>query len=380
MKIGIDVRMIFPFPTGIGNYRKSLISALLKIDSHNEYLLVGNVQHKELVMEFTEKFANVKFAEIKSPANHPLQHLSLRSELKKMSLSFFWTTPWGATIGLPCKYVITIHDLIYHHYPKFGSWKSSLYQTFLEKSVARKADAIVTISDFVKNDIVTILGVDASKITNIQGAVASGYGVIKDKEFIENVLEKYGMVGAEYFVYLGNQRPHKNLVGLLKSFEVFRRSKSGSEVKLVIIGGVDAKGRDEDSKRISDQLNHMKFKDDVMLLGKVFDDREVAAIFNRAISLVHPSLHEGFGLTPLEAMTCSCPVISSKITSIPEVVDDAGILIDPNSIEEISDAMIKIYSDKELQGELSKRALQRSKMFSWEKTARMLLAVFQSIN
>ncbi len=408
MRIGIDVRMIFEFPTGIGNYRKSLMEALFEIDHENDYILVGNSNQRSAFSAQLEQ-VNISFGEIKSKANHPQQHLLLRRELQKLNLDVFYTTPWGATLGLPCKYVLEIPDLIYHHYPQFGSWKSKLYELFLEKPIARNAEHVVTISDFVKTDIHNYLGVDLDDISNMKGDVSSDYRVIEDEKFINNVLEKYGLVDPKFrrgnegvdpvsehgmtpfFVYLGNQRPHKNLVSLLKAFEIFKDGVissphpspllrgEGTDVKLVIIGGVDASGRDEDSLRIQKQLGEMKYKDDVMLLGKVFDNNEVAAIFNRAIAMVHPSMHEGFGMTPLEAMRCGCPIIASNVTAMPEVVGEAGILIDPLDQNAIATAMYELFTNQKLNKDLKQKSLTQSKLFSWEKTARILLDVFSKL-
>lgn len=429
MRIGIDVRMIFDFPTGIGNYRKNLIEALFEIDHENEYVLIGNKSQQTAFSDQLQK-DKVSFTPIKSRANHPQQHLLLRKELKDLDLDVFWTNPWGAILNPPCKMVLTIHDLIYHHYPEFGSWKSKLYELFLEKMIANKADMVVTISGFVKKDIVEILGVNEAKVLNLSESVSSDYRVMEDNQFIEKVLEKYGLIlspdkadddslllqrrvredldkrksknppqspfckggsagvplGVKYFVYLGNQRPHKNLVMLLKAFERFQATPlnpllSGEQFpKLVIIGGVDSKGRDGDSLRIREQLEKMKYRDDVLLLGKVFDNNEVAAIFNRAIAMVHPSMHEGFGMTPLEAMRCACPVISSNVTAMPEVVGDAGILVNPTNEEEISDAMYEVFTNSKLRKDLSQKSLKQSTLFSWEKTARLLLDVFKKLS
>lgn len=377
MRIGIDVRMIFSFPTGIGNYRRSLMKALFELDKDSEYLLIGTEDQRSLFENETRN-ENVTFSSIKSKANHPVQHLRLSSELRKLSLDLFYTTHWGATLDMPCKYVLEIPDLIYHHYPEFGSWKSKIYERFLEKTIAKNAEHIVTISDFCRDDIVSFLNVEPDKVTNMKGAADAEYRVIDDYDFIQSTLDKYELYDKEFFVYLGNQRPHKNLVGLLRAFEQFRASVN-KDVNLVIIGGVDARGRDADSKRIQDQLSTMKSGGDVILLGKVFDNNEVAAIFNRAIAMVHPSLHEGFGLTPLEAMKCGCPVICSNVTAMPEVVGDSGILINPENIKEISEAMSKIYLDMGLQNELAKKSLEQSKMFSWDKTATILFKVFNAL-
>lgn len=397
MTIGIDVRMIMPFPTGIGNYRLSVLTAILQLDRKNKYFLIGNkegvlapeniarsVKEKIIPENFSDlysKHRNVSYAKIKSPANHPFQHLFLPFELRKLKLDIFFTSPWGAALAIPCKFVMEIDDLLYHHFPEFGSFKYKLYEIFLEKTLAQNAAAIVTISAFVKNDIHKFLGIKNEKITNIKGSAADEYRQITDTNLINKVLNKHGLKEGGYFIYLGNQRPHKNLISLLKAFEMLKGQLQGFDenLNLALIGGVDAKGRDADSQRIANQLEKMIYKKNVHLLGKIFDQNEVAALLNKAIALVHPSLHEGFGMTPLEAMRCGCPVISSNSTAMPEIVGDAGILINPENIEDISEAMSSILNDENLHEKLSKKSLERAKMFSWEKTAMMLLNVFRGV-
>ena len=149
-----------------------------------------------------------------------------------------------------------------------------------------------------------------------------------------------------------------------------------SKLTLVLVGDVDAEGRGRDSENLLDLLKKLKLQNDVILTGRIPDDREVAAILSEAVALVHPSFHEGFGLTVLEAMSCGCPVIAADTTSIPEVVGDAGILVDPRNVDELTEAMERVLAgDRQ---DLIERGLQQAKKFSWEKTASLVVANFSS--
>ncbi len=376
MKIGIDVRMIQDFPTGIGNYRENLIKALARLRSGHTFVLVGNPGNK--MEAWSENQPQFEFAVVRSKPNSFHQHFSLPLEISKLKLDLFWTTPWGASLFLREKYALTIYDLLYRRYPEIASPKARLYDVFVSKLVAKRAAVIFTISEFVKSDIKEFLGVEEGRIINIRGAASEAYEPINDGDVKSEalpagrqVLDKYG-ISKPFFVYLGNFRPHKNLQTLLRAFaNLIRQRRIGSHPTLVLIGSVDAKGRDQDSRNLLNLLKKLKLQNDVILTGRIEDDREVAAILNEAVALVHPSFHEGFGLTVLEAMSCGCPVIAANTTSIPEVVGDAGILVKPQSIDELTEAMEKVLAgDRQ---DLIEGGLQQAKKFSWKKTAEKVL-------
>lgn len=390
MKIGIDVRMIQGFPTGIGNYRENLIKALARLPSKHQFVLIGNVGNK--MKAWSKNKPRFGFVAIRSKPNSVHQHFLLPFELRPLRLDLFWTTPWGASVFLWRRYALTIYDLLYRRYPKLASLKAKLYEAFVSGWVARRAVSIFTISEFVMSDVVNFLGVKKEKVFNIRGAAGEAYKPINDVDMKNRVLHKYGIT-RPLFVYLGNFRPHKNLRTLLQAFANIKyqipNSKSisndrMSNVKLVLIGNADAKGRDQDSQNLLNLLKQLKLRNDVILTRQIADDREVAAILNEAVALVHPSFHEGFGLTVLEAMSCGTPVIAANTTSIPEVVGDAGILVNPQSVEELAAAMeeILIYHTTKYDKyeDLVQRGLRQAKSFSWEKTAKEVLKIFASLN
>ncbi len=386
MTIGIDVRMVQNFPTGIGNYRENLIKALATLtcrDAINrvstEFVLIGNAGNK--MEAWAEHQPGFEFAVIKSKPNSLHQHFLLPFEIAKVGLDLFWTTPWGASVFLRRKYALTIYDLLYWRYPEIASPKARLYDLFVSKWVARRAEIIFTISEFVKDDIKEFLGVKRDKIINIRAAAGNAYQPPSNKDLQSlalKVLKKH-QIAKPFFVYLGNFRPHKNLRTLLRALarmknEDLPAGEAGSrirDVKLVLIGDVDAKGRGQDSKNLLKLLEGLKLQNGVILAGRIEDDREVAAILNEAVALVHPSFHEGFGLTVLEAMSCGCLVIAANTTSIPEVVGEAGILVDPHKVDELVKTMETVLAGG--RQELIEEGLEQAKKFSWQKTARKVL-------
>ena len=379
MKIGIDVRMVQNFPTGIGNYRENLIRALAKLPSTHKFVLVGNAGNK--MENWVEGKRQFEFRTVRSKPNSLHQHLLLPFEIHQLNLDLFWTTPWGASVFLWQKYALTIYDLLYRRYPKIASPKARLYDLLVSKWVARRAEVIFTISKFVKNDIKRFLGIKGNKITNISGAAGSAYRPFSDSDSKSFAFVKH-KITKPFFVYLGNFRPHKNLATLLQAFSTIRgrRSEIGSQSpKLVLIGDVDARGREQDSKNLLEQIEKLGLGGEVILTGRIEDDREVAAILNEAVALVHPSFHEGFGLTVLEAMSCGCPVIAANATSVPEVVGEAGILVDPHNVDEIVAAMNKILHSNTAQYQSwVQKGLEQAKKFSWQKTAKQVLNTIKS--
>lgn len=370
MKIGIDVRMVQNFPTGIGNYRRHLIEALLDLPSKHQIVLIGNVGNK------------VASVFVRSKPNSVHQHFLLPLELRRLSLDLFWTTPWGASVFLRSfrqPYALTIYDLLYRRYPELASFKARLYETLVSGWIAHRAEMIFTISDFVKEDIINFLEIDEKKVFNIRGAAGEAYKPLSKGNFTSLTRNKFG-ISTSYFVYLGNFRPHKNLPTLLKAFA---KVKSKMEnVRLVLIGDVDARGRAADSRKIQAILTKLALQNDVILTGRIPDDWEVAAILSEAVALVHPSFHEGFGLTVLEAMSCGTPVIAANTTSLPEVAGNAGILVDPYDVDELAAAMEKVYKlytyDRTHYKKLSRKCLEQARKFSWKKSAEEVLRVFDS--
>ncbi|HAW59525.1 MAG TPA: glycosyltransferase family 1 protein [Bacteroidales bacterium] len=264
------------------------------------------------------------------------------------------------------KYIITVHDLIPVLFPKEVKLGYHLFfRVFLPRTL-KSADRIIVDSNHTKEDLSAHYNISKDKITVIYLAADPRYRLL-DEDRIHNVKDKYG-IKLPYILYVGSMERRKNIPLLLKAFlEV----KNNIPHKLVIVG---SKGKHFNS--ITKLVHDYNLQDDVIFTGRV-PDEDMPSIYNLAELFVYPSLYEGFGLPPLEAMACGCPVITSNVSSLPEVVGDAGILIDPNNVNELSCAIYKALTDVEFKNSLKLKGLERANMFSWRKFAEETASIYE---
>ena len=228
-----------------------------------------------------------------------------------------------------------------------------------------KAQAIITISESSKKDIVRHYNISSKKVFVCHPGYDKSLFKPQSKEKIEAVKKKYNIVG-DYIFYLGTIQPRKNLIRLL---DVVKNLKN---IKLVISG---KKGWLSD--KFFEKVQEMKNK---VIITDYAEEKDLPALFSGAKAFVLPSLYEGFGIPVIEAMACGCPAIVSNVSSLPEVVGEAGVLVNPNSTESIKEGIEKVINNNEYAQELSQKGRQRSQKFSWEKCAGGVLEVFESIS
>ena len=258
-----------------------------------------------------------------------------------------------------CKKVITFHDLSFEHYPEFFSWRKRGWQKILmnTKQEARKADKIIAVSQSTKNDLVNLYGLDSEKIEVIYSGVGEQFRPLEIKKRY-NLPEKF-------ILYFGTIEPRKNLIGLIKAFE----SLKDKNVKLVMAGANGWLYQD-----ILKTAFKSKRKKDIFFTGFV-QEKDKPFLYNLAQAFVYPSFFEGFGFPPLEAMACGVPTIVSINSSLPEVVGDAGLMINPKNIDELAWAIKTVLEDNNLRDRLIKRGLKQSQKFSWSECAKKTLRV-----
>ena len=265
------------------------------------------------------------------------------------------------------KQIPVIHDINFFHYPEyFPFWVRWYYNTFFPQ-FAKKAEKIITISEFSKNDIAKNYRIEFDKIEVVYNGVAQGPLFFSDNE-LQTAKEKY-TEGKPYFIFVGALYPRKNLENQLKVFDQFK-IKTGSDIKFLIIG----KSYPE-SESIFEVHRNMKHKKDVIFLGRVEPREEVDKLLSDALACSYISNFEGFGLPVLEAMRCKVPVITSNTSALPEVAGEAALLVNPASIDEIANAYEKIYLDAALRNSLIEKGVQQIKKFNWDETARSVAEV-----
>jgi glycosyltransferase involved in cell wall biosynthesis len=366
-RIGIDVRKINDF--GIGTHIQNIVKNLAAIDSSHEFLLFhhfSEINHLEL--------DNPRFFHIvdRSPKYSLREHLSLPIKMKQYDLDLFHSPHYVLPIIHHCPTIVTIHDVIHLLFPQYlPSRMAHSYAKMMMFASTKSAAKVITVSQSSKQDIVRYLKIPPDKIEVIYNAVSDIYKPMRSPDLRAKLQEHFGLSG-DYLLYVGNLMPHKNLKRLIYAYYRLLR-QINRDIKLVIVG--EGIPHYRELKLLAYDLG---LKDKIMFLG--FIAREwLPILYNEATVFVFPSQYEGFGLPPLEAMACGTPVVTSNTSSLPEVVSDAGLLIDPYNIDELVDAMERCIMDQKLRGELIEKGLRRVKHFSWERTARQTLRIYEEI-
>ena len=259
-------------------------------------------------------------------------------------------------------FIITVHDLARFIFPEEAGNMKERLGLFLDRMGIRRASFIISISENTKRDIVRFWKIPEDKIEVIYN------GIDRDK-FKPRKVEP-----SPHIIYVGSERPRKNLVRLIEAFGEVKRVYP--ELKLVKVGGW---GRSRVFREMTmKKIKELSLEDDVIFTGDV-DDEKLSELYSSSLLLVYPSLYEGFGLPPLEAMACGCPVCASNTSSIPEVVGDAGVLFDPYSVEDMKNAIVKVLSDETFRRSLIEKGFERVSMFSWERTCEMTLNLYRRL-
>ena len=267
-----------------------------------------------------------------------------------------------------CPIIITVHDIAYLRLPNLLNTTRKIYKKNILQLSIKKADIIVTDSYATKKDIIEYFGIREGKIRVIHLGVESRFRPINNvEEFrLKNDLP------SKMILNVGTLEPRKNIVSLIKAFKKLRE-KGLKDYKLVIAG---EKGWLYEE--IFKEVGHSDLKQEILFLG-VARDEDLPMLYNCADIFVYPSLYEGFGLPPLEAMACGIPVITSNTSSLPEVIGDAGIMVDPTDVNSLCESMYILLKDKELWNRMRNMGLERSKLFSWDNTAEKILKVYDEV-
>ncbi|KXG76165.1 glycosyltransferase family 4 protein [Thermotalea metallivorans] len=370
MLISIDTRGAKLYAgTGIGTYTHQLMKNIMNLDRKNQYLFFWPGEGYDRFNGFHN--IHVHLVGTKNKTFWTYDYIP--HHVKKSKAQLFHIPQNG--IGLPkekfCKYVVTVHDLIPYILPETVGY--SYRERFIQEmpSIIENADIIITVSEYSKQDIISYFGVPDKKIVVTPLAADDIYRPINHmeaKNFIKNI---YG-VDREFILYLGGFSPRKNILGLIRAYHQSLKRLKGI-YDLVIVGAPkDSHGQ------IVSTIEQLGIKNRVIFTGFA-PYSHLPYFYNAASLFVYPSIYEGFGLPPLEAMSCGCPTITSNLTSIPEVVDDAALLINPYDIDALTEAIVQVLEDKKLSMELIVKGLKRASQFSWENTAKNTLKVYEAL-
>lgn len=370
LRIAIDAHTVGTKLGGNESYAVNLIEGLAQIDNVNQYTIY--ITTNEARERFGNRWPNFK---VRSTLPHtPLIRipLTLSAELRKNPVDVLHVQ-FTAPPFCPCPVVVSIHDLSFEHLPETFKRRSRTQLRLTVRHSARRAARILSLSEHTRQDIIETYGVPPQRVTAIPLAAPDHFGPVTDYRELQRVRHNYGIDG-DYILSVGSIQPRKNLARLVRAYASLRESGSADKLPKLVLVGKRAWLYDE-TLRVLDET---KIKDAVVLTGYV-PESDLPALYSGALCFVYPSYFEGFGLPPLEAMKCGAAVIVGNRTSLPEVVGDAALTVDPFDVDAIARAIRKLVNDTSLRRELSVKGLQRANEFNWRETARKTLAVYKEV-
>jgi glycosyltransferase involved in cell wall biosynthesis len=383
VRIGVNALFLQKPATGSGQHLIHLLEGLDKIDRDNEYVLLSpRLRHAYAVYwpELSDRFQNVQVATTLARAGENLEKLwweqvGIVNAARKASVDLLHCPYFAGPMVSPFPRVVTIHDVIPYVLPEYA-WRrvSHLYVRLVSAS-AKRADAIIAVSECSRRDIERTLHIPAERVHVIGNAVDESFKPLTDAWQISSVRERYS-VGEKYLLYFGGFDMRKNVLRLIRAYtrlpEAMRR-----EYQLVIAGRLHLLGHPlyPDPRPLVRELG---LEGRVVFTGQI-REQDKAPLYSGCTIFVFPSLYEGFGMPVLEAMACGAAVVTSNVSALPEVVGDAGVLVDPNSEEAIAAAMAELLDNPARRAELGRKARERSRNFTWREVAEQTLQVYRQV-
>lgn len=385
-RIGIDARCLMEGRrTGVEQYSLNLLLYLFELDQKNEYVLFYNSWKKpRFDFSIFNQFSNVEVRRFRIPnkiLNFFFWYLNwpkIDWMLGGVDILFMPNISFGA-VSNKTKFILTIHDLSFERYPEHFSLKRRFWHMFVNpKNLCRRADKIIAVSDSTKNDLISVYKINPAKIQTIYSAVSEEYKILsRNDETLIKIKERY-KIPYKFILYLGTIEPRKNIQSVIRAFDKFHQFafESGNE-ELLKYALVIAGEKGWLNQKIFEEIKTARGRRSIYFLGKISSNNK-KYLYNLASLFVYPSFFEGFGMPPLEAMRCGVPVIASNNSSLPEIVGDGGILIDPDKPDEIYLVMKEILTNMELRENLAKNGFKKAAEFNWIKTAEKTKNLFIS--
>ncbi|MBU1626158.1 glycosyltransferase, partial [bacterium] len=372
MDLGISYAFINDKMGGIWTYASNLSRRIPQQDAKNNYYLISttieNISSEGMKNHFIYPIKNFRFS------NFLWHNLILPRQLKHELLDLVhFTSPTGSLKKVKDTiYINTIYDLTPILHPETHGKIMILHYKYILPRILKRSDAIITVSYNTKKDLIKYYNIPEEKIKVIYLGVDEIFRPLENKEQLIIQLKNKFNISSPYLLYVGMIEPRKNLIRLIHAYEILR--KEGYPHSLVIVGAIGWK-----YKEIFQLVDSLDLHQHIIFTGFV-ELEDLVNIYNCAEIFVYPSLYEGFGLPPLEAMSCGTPVVTSKTSSIPEVVGDSALLIDPYSIESIARGVAKVLCDSKLREKLSRMGITRAKEFNWQKTAEITSKTYTDLN
>jgi glycosyltransferase involved in cell wall biosynthesis len=365
MKIAYDLRRIAN--VGIGRYMETLVETVLKIAPQHQYLLI-------LTPETIDRFSmsdNVSRIHAQSKYYSLSEQLEIPKLLKHHHIDLLHAPHFVIPVNKPCPIIVTIHDAIHLVYPQdIRSRIGRIYASLMMQAAIRVADKIITVSEYSKRDLVRLAGADPKKIRVISPFLTTALNKQRDPKILRTIRDRYG-IKRDYILYMGIVRERKNHIGLIRSFA--QLIGQGRDLELVISGPIDS-----EKSIIYEIAQTLNVSDRLVITGFV-PESDMASLYSGATIYACPSLYEGFGYTPLEAMACGVPVVCHEGTSLPEVCGDAALYADARQPVQFADALLKVLDDNNMRMLLIQRGYENVQRFSASNSVTAILDLYAEV-
>lgn len=365
MRIGFDGTPLLGQRSGVGNYTANLLAAILQENPDWEFLLYSNREFDALEESLSDLY----------PVYSPIStrrmlwmHFLLPGIIRKTQPRLCHFPNAMAPISLSKPFILTIHDASLFLHRHFHPMARLLSIRLTLPYLAHRASAIITVSNHARDDLIRIMNLKPEKVFVTHEAASEQFRPVTDNETLEHLRHKYHLPES-YILYVGTLESRKNLVRLVRAFSELH--KKGFSHQLVVVGATGWK-----ASNIFREIEDLSLEDKIIMPGYI-PKPDLPGILSMSELFVFPSLFEGFGLPPLEAMSCGTPVIASNRSSMPEICGDAAHYIDPEDEQSIIAGMAEILGDKEYHQEMRRRGLERARQFSWRKTARETSEIYR---
>lgn len=365
--IGIDAHMIGDNSGGNETYYKNLLIHLDKLNVHRE---IKVYLYEDMKSDVSFKNIHLSWIKSKSPIVRnfiEIPYIQMKDNISIMHMQYFMP------LFNPCPLIVSIHDICFEHFRNIFPRGKYIIQKVLIPFSARNATKILTLSEYSKKDISTRYDVPEDKIIVTYCGVSDRFTIPTDPSETRRYVQKKFNTGERYLLTVGNLQPRKNISRLINVFKNLLKSTGGYSGKLVIVGKSEWR-----SELLVEAVKETQLDEHVVFTGYVMED-DLVKLYNAAELFVYPSIFEGFGLPPLEAMACGTPTLVSNSSSLPEVVGDAGLLFDPFNEKDIYDALVSCLRSPDLKKNLSSMGIAQAKKFSWDKTAGIVQNAYETI-
>lgn len=379
MKIGIEGQRLYRKKKhGMDMVALELIRELQKIDKENEYVVFIKPDEDRNIFPETSNF---KIVELQGGAYPVWEQRALPKAAKAEGCDILHCTSNTAPVSPKMPLVVTLHDIIYLEsislLKKGGTWYQkfgNMYRRYVVPRVVKKADRIITVSEFERNRIHDFFGFPENdkRLVAIYNGVSEHFVHINDKAELKRVKEQYALPD-RFLFFLGNTDPKKNTKGVLKAFSDYMKKSKDEDLYLVILDYAEA-----ELDKILNEIGDTALRENIILTGYVVNT-DLPAVYNLCSIFLYPSLRESFGIPMLEAMRCGAPVITSNTSSMPEVSGEAAYIVDPFKPEEIVKGIETLLSDEKLRAKLTKDGIKQAEKFSWKNMAENVLKLYKSV-